>query len=338
MQTDELVLLTKKLYDEYGQKKAMGDSAPASNLPHFFLLRSFWNELDLLAILNTKRCSYQCHFCQLPQKSSRALISSSDIISQFGYILSETKHILSLVGRVTLSNEGSVLDSKTFPTDALLAIVSSVSQLRLVRTLVCETRLEYLNPDIIQEMQQILKKAKIDILTGFETKDVYIRDNFLGKKESIDQFLRGLDVITQVGISLTSYVLYKPAPMMNDLDAFQEASSTIDFLASECKKRHIPLGIRINPMYVAKGSKWERDMSTNTENYSPPKLTDVMRLAEEKSKAHGIRIYIGLSTEGIADISTTFMARDDYSPKLIRPIKLFNDGKITSFDTNSLEL
>lgn len=336
MHSEDLVLLANKLYDEYGQKKAMGNSAPAKDLPHFFLLRPFWNELDLLAILNTKRCSYQCHFCQLPQKSSRVLIPASDIISQFAYILSETKHILSLIERVTLSNEGSVLDSKTLPTEALMAIVSSISQLRLVKTLVCETRLEYVNPDVIHEMKQRLGKARIDFLTGFETKDSDIRDRVLGKRETLDQFLSGLDVVAQVGASLTSYVLYKPSPEMSDADAFEEASSTIDFLASECKRRNINLCIRLNPMYVAEGSKWEEDMRSKIENYMPPKLTDIMRLAEEKSKAHGIWTYIGLSTEGIGDPTSTFIAREDYSPRLIRPIKLFNDRKVTSFDWKTL--
>lgn len=332
MKTEELLLLATELYENYGQKKVMGNSAPTSTMPHFFLLRYFWNELDLLAILNTKRCSYQCHFCQLPQKSSRTLIPSSDILSQFAYILSETKHILSLIERVTLSNEGSVLDSKTFPTDALLAIISSINKLRLVRTIVCETRLEFVNPEIAKAMQKRLGKAKLEILTGFETRDAYIRDNVLGKNETIQQFLQGLDAVAESGASLTSYVLYKPKSDMNDQEAYYEANSTIDFLFSECKKRKIPLSVRINPMYVAQGSIWEKEMKSKNEKYLPPKITDIMKLAEEKTKSLGIKTYIGLSTEGISDPTSTFMAREDYSPRLIKPIKLFNDGKITSFE------
>lgn len=334
MELEELVSLANRLYNEYGQKKPMGGTAPAKNLPHFFLLRPFWNELDLLAILNTKRCSYQCYFCQLPQKSSKTLIPASDIIDQFAYILSETKHSLSLIDRITLSNEGSILDEKTLPTEALIAICASISQLRLVKTLVCETRLEYINPNVISEMKERLGKVKIEFLTGFETKDTAIRDNILGKRETINQFLTGLDTVAQVGASLTSYVLYKPSPEMSDDDAFKEAGSTIDFLVSECKKREIQLCIRLNPMYVAEGSRWEQ-MKLRTKNYRPPKLTDIMKLAEEKAKLHGTWIYIGLSTEGIGDPNSTFMSREDYSSSLIKPIKLFNARKTTSFDFNN---
>lgn len=319
----------RKLYAEYGQRKAMGSAAPSPNLPHYFLLRTFLGENDLLVILNTKRCRYQCHFCQLPAKSSRSQIPEDAILSQFAYTIYETRHALSILDRITLSNEGSVLDAGTLPRSVLFRIAKCVHEIRRIRTLVLETRLEFVDPNLIERIKMDAPRVAVNILTGFETLDASIRDNILHKREPLEVFLNGLDRIQDCQSSLTSYVLFKPSPFMTDDDAYAEAERTIDFLAAECHARNIPLTIRLNPMYLAKGSEWAR-IATSAPSYRPPKLTDVMKLAERKAN-DGVKIYIGLSTEGLDDSGGTYMAREDFSSSLIRPIKLFNDGKLLRF-------
>src|SRR6266516_115818 len=263
----------KSLYDEFGQRKSMGRSAPDTQKPHFFLLRTFRGENDLLIILNTKRCRYQCHFCQLPAKSSKTWIASDDILAQFEYVLYEMKHSLSILDRVTLSNEGSVLDSTTLPTETLFTIARCIYELRRVRTLVLETRLEFVDPSVIRQIQEAAPRTVINILTGFETHDPYIRDRILFKRESLDAFQAGLNRVAETKSELTAYVLYKPSPVMTDDEAFIEAESTIDYLVNECSHRSIPLTIRLNPMYLAKGSYWAR-LAKAAPNYKPPRLTD----------------------------------------------------------------
>ena len=110
---------SRELYGKYGQRKELGSAAESIDRPHYFLHRTFLGDQDLLVIFNTKRCRYQCSFCQLPAKSSINWIPSSSIQEQFRYVLSELKHSLSVISRVTLANEGSVLDFTTFPDDAL---------------------------------------------------------------------------------------------------------------------------------------------------------------------------------------------------------------------------
>jgi radical SAM enzyme (TIGR01210 family) len=142
------------LYNEFGQRKQMGKSELDTRRPHYFLLRTFRGENDLLIILNTKRCQYQCHFCQLPAKSSKFWIPGEDILAQFEYVLNEMKHSLSILDRLTLSNEGSILDTKTLPSETLLTITRCVQELRRVRTLVLETRLEFVNPNVMWQIRE----------------------------------------------------------------------------------------------------------------------------------------------------------------------------------------
>lgn len=320
----------KYIYDEYGQRKEMGRPSESTRLPHFFLHRIFAGENDLLIIFNTKRCAYQCHFCQLPAKSSKTWVSSEDVLAQFEHVIFELKHSLSVLDRITLSNEGSVLDTTTFPEDALLTIAKCVQNLRRVRTFVFETRLEFVNQGLLEQIKDCAPRPQINILTGFETLDSFIRDQILFKREHLQLFLSGLDQVTKARADLTAYILYKPSPIMTDQEAFEEAEKSFDFLRQECGKRNIPYSVRLNPMYLAKGSKWA-DLATKSSNYKPPKLTDVMKLAEKKVK-EGIKVYIGISNEGLGDVQGTYMAREDYSSNLIKAVLMFNNGKIKEFN------
>lgn len=324
----------KYLYNNFGQQKPMGNSALSPKIPHYFLLRSYMGENDLLIILNTKRCRYQCNFCQLPAKSSKKWIEGEDILAQFEHIMDETKHALSIIDRVTIGNEGSVLDTGTLPTQTLMKIAKCIHQLRRVRTLVLETRLEFVDPGVIQQIRENASRIQIQFLTGFETQDPYIRDEILFKNESLEKFLVGLDKVSETKSSLTSYVLYKPSPLMTDEEAYAEAEKTIDYLVENCKKRNIPLSLRLNPMYVAANSKWAK-LATSTSDYKPPRLTDIMKLAEKKAQ-EGVKLYIGLSTEGLDESGNNYMSREDYSRRLLKPIILFNNGKISRFDWASL--
>jgi radical SAM enzyme (TIGR01210 family) len=307
----------------------MGVAAPAADRPHYFLLRTFLGENDLLVILNTKRCRYSCDFCTLPNKSSRTWISEEDVARQFLHVARACRHALSIVDRVTLSNEGSVLDEGTLGPTALEAILGSIGRMRRVRRIELETRLEFVTPARVRALAGLAPRARVGILTGFETASPRIRDDVLGKRQSLADFLRGLDRVAEANAWLTAHVLFKPDPSMSDDDAYWEAQRSVHFLIDESAARGIPLQIRLNPMYRARGSPWSTRVGA-TADYSPPRLTDVMALAEEMTAA-GATIYIGLSTEGLATAWGTYVSRADYSPDLIKDIKSFNDRQIARF-------
>lgn len=324
-----LSAVARDLYGAFGQSKPMGSSAPSAELPHFFLLRSFLGEVDLLTIFNTKRCRYQCAFCALPDKATHDWVCDEDVVQQFAHVLAECRHALSLVERVTLSNEGSVLDEETFGSTALEEICDAVNELRRVRRVELETRLEFVRAPRLLALARRMPRVKIGLLTGFETVDERIRDTVLRKRESLTAFTIGLDEVADAGAALTAYVLFKPDPGMSDEDAFAEGRATIQFLDRETQQRGIPLSVRLNPMYLAPGTHWGR-LATRTPEYRPPRLTDVMRLAELSARPD-LPIYIGLSTEGLADGRGTYLAREDFDRSMIKWVKLFNDRRIAAF-------
>jgi radical SAM enzyme (TIGR01210 family) len=331
----DLASHVRDLYDRFGQRKEMGNGSNAVDRPHFFLLRTFLGENDLLVILNTKRCRYQCAFCTLPAKSSKTWIPDDQIVAQFRHVAEELRHALSVVDRVTLSNEGSILDETTLGRSALDTVASAIGQMRRVRHLEVETRLEFVDPHRLRDLASLVPRARLGILTGFETVSQRIREHYLKKQQSIDEFLSGLDKAAHANVSLTAYVLFKPDPGMTDQEATIEARESIRFLARECGQREMPLTVRLNPMYLATGSRWAREAEADG-SYLPPRLTDVMRIAEEQV-AEGVPVYIGLSTEGLAGDKGTYAGREDYRAGLIRHVKLFNDGSIAKFPWNEID-
>lgn len=311
-----------KLYAKFGQRKPMGHGVTEPDRPHYFLLRRFLANLDLLVILNTKRCRYRCKFCNLPAKSSATPIAANLVVDQFLYVCREVKHALSVIDRITLSNEGSVLDPDTLPLGALEDIFRCVTHLRSARKLVLETRLEFVGVEILQHLGAIAPRLAIDILTGFETLDDRIRREFLGKGEDIQQFERGLGRIAEAGVSLTCYVLLKPDPTMSDEEAVSEADATIAYLETESRLRDIPLTIRLNPMYAAEGTPWVA-IANEAGGFVPPRLSDAISVGK-RARSRGVEIYLGLSDEGLAASNGTYRSREDFSRDLLREAKRFN--------------
>lgn len=325
MPLDELL---GELYRTYGPPKAMGDSAPAPNRPHFFLHRNFLGEQDLAILFNTKRCRYQCKFCALPLKSSREWVPAEQVCAQFRHVLEEDKHALGVLERVTIANEGSVFDETTFPAAALTEITAAVRKLPRVRKLVLETRLEFVSSDRLRQIAESSGK-QLDILTGFETLDEDLRERVLGKREPLASFLRGLDAVAEAGCELTAYVLFKPDPEMTDAQAGAEAEAAIDYLHEHCAARGVPLTIRLNPMYVAHGTHWARRVD-RMPDYRPPRLSDIIALADRK-RGEGIAIYLGLTSEGLSDEDKTYRAREDFTRGLLKHAIVMNaDGSVSS--------
>lgn len=319
-------------YELWGPSKPMiglGKLEPTE--PKYYLLRKFAGENDLLVILNTQRCGYQCWHCTLPFNSSREAIGASDIMEQFRGVAEKHGPALSIIEKVTLSNDGSVLDEATMAHEALTGIVAAIGEMRRVRRIDLETRLEYVRSERLGELNKLAKRASVGILTGFETVDEDIREGVLKKRESLVAFRSGLDVLGEAETPLTAYVMFKPDPAMTDEHAIVEAQASIDFLAAEASQRGIPLMVRLNPTYRAIGSRWAQ-IADATPNYQPPRLSDVMKVAQA-SRGSGVPTYIGLSVEGRADTGT-YRDREDYQQfghNLIKQATLFNDGGIDEF-------
>lgn len=310
----DIVEYTKQQYKMFGQSKSMDNT----DGPCFFLQRNFKGEQDLLIIFNTKGCRFNCKYCGLSNKN---IEYSTPLIEQFAYVIGEIRHTLSVLDRITLSNNGSILDFDSVCKDELLYILNSIAQIKNISSVVIETDLRFVNETVLYEIKNILPNIRLNILTGFETLDNRILTEVLGKYRQQVEFENKLSILSMYGCELTAYILYKPDQFMNDEMAYNEALKSINYLDKVCKERNLPLVIRINPMFAAKGTRWA-EIAKNTEQYSPPKISDIYRLSMEVQKR--IPVYIGLSLEEKNEIWGSYRIHKDATKELLLEIIKFN--------------
>ncbi len=306
----------RSLYRAFGPPKPMGNAPLNSAHPLFFLVRQFLGEVDLAILFNTKRCRYQCRFCTLPAQSSRTWIEEDKVLAQFRHVINEAKHTLGVLDRLTIANEGSVLDFDTFPRQALNMIIDASEEILGLSKVVLETRMEFVTDDVFRDIRGRTRR-KLAVLAGYETLDEEIRSAILGRRQDISTFEAGIGVLARNNTDLIAYVLYKPSPVMTDAEARIEASDTIDFLAALCERSGVKLTIRLNPMYAATGTPWHKEAMAAGDRYSPPLLSDVLEIAKEK-RARGVPVYLGLTSEGRATDNTTYKARPEYHKGLLK--------------------
>jgi hypothetical protein len=225
---------------------------------------------------------------------------------------------LGLFDSLTYSNEGSTLDETTLGPAALLAIMADAGQMRQLRRIRVESRLELAKADRLFALREAIGKHanKIDlgVLIGFESQDPAVR-SALGKPEAHDETRQGLNEIAIAGASLATYIMYKPLPWMTNVEAVDEAIASAAFLQDECSKRDIPLEIRINPAYIGQGTQQAETVSENPESLvEHTDLRGAMRVAQWCRDSGIFGTYIGLSPEGNA--LSSWLDHPDYHQRL----------------------
>lgn len=315
----DMIQTVRSVYKQYGQSK----NIDLDNDDCYFLQRNFIGEQDLLIIFNSGVCTHHCKFCTL-WKRQPYLIAKS-ISEQFMYVVSEMRHSLSVLDRVTLSNNGSMLNENEVDKQELMNILLSLQEIKNIYKYVIETDLRFVNNETIKYFQPFIENnRRIDILTGFETFTESIRNNILGKSISISEFERRLDVLAKGGFDMTAYLLFKPVQDMSDDDALNEAILSAEYLITQTKQRGINLTIRINPMFAARDSEWA-NIAEKTSNYQPPKLSDILQLAQKLNDT--VPTYIGLSTESKSELWGSYRTREDFSKELLLTAIKFNNHR-----------
>mgnify|MGYP000991019025 CR=1 FL=1 len=237
-------------------------------------------------------------------------------------VLNKYAAALHVVERITLSNDGSILDERTFPPSLLDELVKGLQALPALRRISLETRPEFITMAWLDRLRESSVKAVLDFLVGLETVDDRLRQVVLGKSVARTSFENALDMLASYpNVAVTSYILVKPAREMTDQDALDEACATIDYLHKQTLARGLPLSIRLNPMYVAPGTLWGADATER--GYVAPRLSDVLAAARHAEKLK-VPSYIGLSSEGIPGEHATYRDREDFNKTLLKEAIAWN--------------
>jgi archaeosine synthase beta-subunit len=325
MESGSLSGFVSSVWDTSGARRTMGTGADSRTSCHYHLVRKFKSEVDLAIILNSRPCRYRCTFCRLSAKAAASTWTSAGILQQMRGVIEHYGDVLDVLDRVTVANEGSVLDDETLDSETLLEIVSGLAAIPSISRIVLETRPEFVTQRRVDEIVKSGRSKIVDFLIGFETLDDRIRNEVLGKCQRREQLIDVIELLSDSpSTALTSYVLIKPDPKQTDREAVEEAQRTISFLVEHCRRKGVSLCVRLNPMYVCEETPWGR--KARAVGYRPPRLSDVLDIAIW-AEMQGVPAYVGLSSEGLASEESSFRSREDYGPALLKRVIAFNANR-----------
>jgi len=258
---------------------------------------SYWSEKDVLKgkivdtfviIFRTKGCSWAlhsgCSMCGYFNDSMFENVSDEDIFTQFeksmeGY--SDQKF-------VKIFTSGSFLDDKEISSYIRNKILSKLY--KTAEKVSVESRPEYITDKKLYEIKKISKEKIFEIGIGLETANDEIREKYLNKGFSYNDYFKATKLLKKYNFKLKTYVLIKP-PFLTEKESIDEAIKTVE------KIKDITDIVSFNPTNVQRNTLveflWKR------KEYRPPYLFSVVEILKESKKiAKNKRIKCDISGGG----------------------------------------
>ncbi len=277
--------------------------------PLSVVVRRVFGVPELIVVFYTKRCQYQCSFCTLPLTSAYSDVSFDDLKAQLDRALEFAGADAAAIGQVSLGNEGSILDDRTFPREQREYVLRTCAGLPAVEEVVLETRGEFVTERALDDLLEWTAPARLTLKIGLESADIDIRERVLRKRMDLGHFESVVWLLGRKGVGLASYVLIKADPGHSDEAGRADAIATCEYLKALCRDSGTRLTLRVNTMYRAANSTWAS--WAEQQGWTPPSIFDlaeVMRAVLDDD----VRVYAGLSEEGLATPDGHYEVRDDF--------------------------
>ena len=281
----------------------------------------------LFIVFYSQACRWsRCLGCNLPSKMSRKHIDFKALMAQIDYVFQhpEVSKRYNRLKKVIVSNNGSVLDEKTFSSTALMYLIAELNlHLPNLSILSLETRVEYVDMEELEFIARALKEGDtptaFELAVGFEAFDDRIRNAIFNKGLKLETFEELCKMLAFHSFHLKCYLMQKPVPGMSDEEAILDIRRAIDYLSSLAQKHGIKINMHLNPTYVASGTMLEESFRKG--EYCPPRLRDVA-CAALYGQGKDITIFLGLSDEDLACEGGAFI-RPGEEP-IVEKLEAFN--------------
>lgn len=281
----------------------------------------------LFVVFYTQACQWsRCRGCNLPSLSSEDHVSYRDIMAQIDYLIHYSKIDLSGIDKIIISNNGSVLDQRTFSTTALLYFVAMLNiHCTNATKITIETRPEYVDLAELEIIDRALKegnhKTELELAIGFEAYDDTIRNDKFDKGLSFEVFEAFVKKIAQYNFSIKCYFMLKPVAGISTQESISDIHKALTYINGIAELYQIDINVHINPTYVAEGT--ELEAAFNNDEYTPPTLLDVATAVYPgRLMSDHTSIYIGLDDEGLAVDGGYFIRPGD--EEILEELRVFN--------------
>ncbi len=292
-----------------------------ADTPLSIVTREVFGVPELVVVFYTRRCQYQCSFCTLPSTSAYSDVSFDDVARQLDHGFAQVAASLATIERISIGNEGSILDARTLPVDQLEHVLKRCGALPAVREIVLETRSEFVTASLLDTILRWVAPCRLVLKIGLESADRRIREDILHKRMDLAAFEAVVALLGPRRIGLASYVLVKADPAHSDAEGRADAIATCAYLKRLCAAHGVALTLRVNSMYKARGSVWAR--AAEKAGWRPPSIVDLARvmLAVEQD---GVEVFAGLYDEGLAAEDGHYEARPDFEPWALDTLERYN--------------
>ncbi|NLV26658.1 MAG: archaeosine biosynthesis radical SAM protein RaSEA [Methanomicrobiales archaeon] len=238
---------------------------------------AMWNGSDRIegvihpsvtAIIRSGGCSWnRCKICQYRHERFSG-IEKPELIRLMSAQLHKLKDKISKDNPevIKLYTSGSFLDPQEVPT----CIQDEVIELSKGKTLIVESRCDYIDEERISKMVERLRDgnetADFYVAIGLETTSDRIREKCIDKGLLFSDFIKTSEIIHKSGAKVKTYLLHKP-PYLTESEAYQDMTQSI--------KDIIPFTelISMNPCTVQRNTHLETLWKKQV--YRPPYLWSV---------------------------------------------------------------
>jgi len=243
---------------------------------------SFWSEKDVIdgkitdafvIIFRTQGCSWAlksgCSMCGYFNDSMWEKVSDEDLITQFKTAMNK----YSDQKFVKIFTSGSFLDDKEIYPKVRNDILDKLSE--STKKISVESRPEYITDKSLSEIKKTIVSEMFEIGIGLETANDSIRNDYLNKGFSFDDYKKAASILKKHKMNLKTYVLIKP-PYLTEKESIDDAIKTVD------KIKKITDTISFNPTNVQRKTfvnyLWQR------KKYRPAWLFSVVEILKESKK------------------------------------------------------
>ena len=283
----------------------------------------------LSIVLSTEGCAHArgseggCTMCSYLLDGTSTNPSADEFVNQFLDAMKKVENTSSPIS-VKIYTSGSFLDTDEIPIDARNRILTEIANDERIEEVVLESRPEYVQDSILEEVRSLLGNRSIELAMGLESSSDQIRSLCINKNFDFVDFKEAVDLGKKYKIGTRAYVLLKP-PFLTERDALLDAQKTI----SDAIDAGVST-ISLNPVNVQSNTLVE--YLWKKQRYRPPWLwsvVDVLQYAHDAADG---------ATRVVCDPAAAGKKRGTHNcgkcdKSVVNAIRQFSlDQNITAFD------
>lgn len=184
------------------------------------------------------------------------------------------------VSNLCLYLSGSFLNPQEVSVIEQGAMLGLIAREPWIKSVLIESRPEFVEPNQLRELKQILGEKSLSVAIGLETADDQIRSRCINKGFTLADFESAVSGIANAGAILTSYSLLKPLGL-SEGEAIEDMVKTLNYLARLSITFGLDIIAAIEPCFVQKGSELYRPFKKG--NYLPPWLWSIVEVLNRVS-------------------------------------------------------